>query len=90
MLDLFYTIYMHPYHELLPSAILMRFGKGILILFQLFSCLCWLDFIESSLYVHVIIHEQSDLFAVVHLFVETDSPPEVMDVFNARPNDLFF
>lgn len=69
-------------------AILIRIGKGTLILLQKLSHFGLLDAAESSLHIHVIIHEESYFLTVVDAFLEADLPPEVVDVFYATSDYL--
>lgn len=87
-LDPSYTTYPQKYHEFLPMAILVRIGKGTLILLQQFGHLGLLDAAESSLHIHVIIHEERYFLAVVDALIKADLPPEVVDVFYATPDYL--
>lgn len=86
--DLSYTVYINPYHELLPMAFLISIRKGILIPLQQLRGPRRLDLIESSLDIHIIVHEQPHLLTVIHPLVETDPSPEMMDVFDPTSNYL--
>jgi hypothetical protein len=88
VLDLFYTIYLQKYHKFLPMAVLIRIGKGTLILLQQFRHFGLLDTAESSLHVHVIIHEKGYFLTIVDAFIEADLPPEMVDVFYATSDYL--
>jgi hypothetical protein len=71
-------------------AVLVCIGKRVFILLEQFVHLQWLDFLQSSLDVDLVIHEMLHLVWVVNLLEAAELSPEVVDVFDSVSNDLFF